>query len=134
MASWTGAAPTEAAELFQASYARLWNMRQSEVTSALDRAAYFHIKTAGVFQNDDRTMAIVHMAAHLLETSPADGLNQRAGGPLQARSTERGSQSYATVPVGTYFGVGSHLLQGTEGGRSLLAMIVSNSTVSAYVG
>ena len=134
MASWTGAAPTEAAELFQASYARLWSMRQSEVTSALDRAAYFHVKTSSVFAGDDRTLAIVHMAAHLLETSPADGLNQRAGGPLQARSTERGSQSYATVPVGTYFGVASHLLQETGGGRGLLAMIQSSSTISAYVG
>jgi hypothetical protein len=134
MATWTGAAPNEAGELFQASYRRLWAMRQDEVSSALDRAAYFHITTASSLSTSARLLAVVHMAAHLLESDPADGATARAGGPLSARSNERGSTSFATIPVGTYFGVAAHLLQGTAGGRALLAQITSSSTTAAYVG
>lgn len=133
MATWTGAAPAEAADLFAVTYRRLWSMRQSEITDALDVAAFFYVRTGGLFSGSQRTLAVVHMAAHLLESAPPDGTNLRAGGPIAARNNERGSQSYTTVQPGTFFGVDAYLLQGTEGGRALLAMKVRHPSTAAYI-
>ena len=139
MATWDNARGSSASEradidaLFAAEYARLQQTCGTLASGALDRAAYFRVKTTNAFTGSDRTMAIVHMAAHMLEDAPANGQNARAGGPLQAKSNERGSASYATIPVGTYFGVPAHLLQGTMGGRNLLAMMASSTSIMPCV-
>lgn len=132
MATWTGAAPTEAEDLFKVLYRRLWSMRQSEVSDALDVAAGVYIRPASVFVGTQRTAAVVHMAAHLLQSSPADGEVGLAGGALKGRTNERGSQSFQTASPGQWFGVDEYILQSTEGGRNLLAMKVRNASTAAY--
>lgn len=132
MADWTGAAPSSCAELFRAEYTRYAAMNATTIADTLDRAAYFRVRSTSIFSTRDRLLAICHMAAHMIESTPGDGSNPRAGGPTTARSTERGSASFATVPVGVYFGVDAHLLQGTQGGRNLLAMFQTQPDLAGY--
>ena len=133
MAAWSNARPTDCDALFAAEYSRLQASHSSVVADTLDRAAYYRITTSSIFDTTQRPMAVCHMAAHMIEEAPANGQNARAGGPLQAKSNERGSASYATIPVGVYFGVASHLLQGTIGGRNLLMMLSVHPSLSGMV-
>lgn len=133
MADWTDARPSSCSALFAAEYARLNALHASVIADTLDRAAYFRIPSGSVFSTRDRPLAVCHMAAHMLESVPADGSNARAGGPMSAKSNERGSASYATVPIGMYFGIAEYLLQSTNGGRNLLAMIAGQPSLSGMV-
>lgn len=134
MADWTNARPSGSEDLFEALYPVLWRTRSPTVcTTRLDLVAYFTITSACAFTGSQRTLAIVHMAAHQLEDSTPDSTHRRAGGPIESRSNERGSASYAVPSLGVYFGVPEHLLHGTDGGRSLLQMIASSSSTALSV-
>lgn len=134
MADWTDARPDGSEDLFEALYPTLWRTRGATAcTGRLDLVAYFTITASCAFSGSQRTLAIVHMAAHQLEASPPDSTHRRQGGPIESRTNERGSASYAVPSLGTYFGVSEHLLHGTDGGRALLAMIASSSTTAVSV-
>ncbi len=125
MATWTGAAPADCASYFEAQYPAIYAANTSRISNLLDMTAHYDIKTRSVWTGDDRVKAICALTAHKIEAGPVNGQNARAGGPLTAKSNERGSSSYATISVGPLFGVAEHLLQGTQGGRDLIALAVS---------
>lgn len=135
MAAWTDARGTSASaraeieELFEASYPHLWRRRKTEVPTALDLAAYFDVRTSSAFTSRDRPLAIVHRAAHRLESVSATGLDTKAGGALQGSSTEQGSRTYAVPSVGEYLSPADQNLNATAGGRAYLQMRAASSSV-----
>jgi hypothetical protein len=131
VAAWTNARPEGAIDLFEASYPDLWTKRQSEVADALDRAAFYFVKTSSCFSAVDRPLAVAHYAAHLMESGRPTGLDGLGGGPLSSATTERGGRSYAVAPVGTYVSHADFLLQSTPGGRAYLQLRNAQSSLTA---
>lgn len=140
MAAWTNARGTTASareeieELLRACHPHLARRRQPDIATALDLAAFFDVPTGSAFASRDRPLAIVHRAAHRLESPSATGLDAKGGGNLQAASNEQGTRTYAVPAVGDLLSPADQSLSGTAGGRAYLAMRAANISLLPFVG
>lgn len=115
-------ARTQIEALFAALYRHLQKRETSNVNTMLDLAAWFDVPTSSAFSVTDRPLAIVHRAAHRLEDTSPTGLDAKGGGALQSVTTEKGSRSYAVVPVSEYLSPSDAALRETAGGRAYLQL------------